>query len=218
MEEISKLLEVTDKLLGPEGCPWDREQTMNSIRPYVLEETCELIEAIDLEDNSHIKEELGDLFFNAIFLSRLAEKEKRFDLKDVVKGVTEKLIYRHPHVFGDKKIQTADGVIKQWDHLKSQEKDKSIRTSALDGIPKSLPALTRAKKIIKKMKKSQHPYISADNYSGSFENEEQLGKLLFSIVSQAEKQGLDPENALRKVLADEEVSFRRREKIPLKSS
>lgn len=212
MEEINKLLEVTDRLLGPEGCPWDREQTMKSIRPYVLEETCELIEAIDLDDNLHIKEELGDLFFNAIFLSRLAEKEERFDLKEVVNGVREKLIHRHPHVFGDKKIHTADAVIKQWDHLKSQEKDKSVRSSALDGIPKSLPALTRAKKIIKKIKKSHFPQASTENHYLSFEDEEQLGKLLFSIVYQAEKQGFDPENALRKVLADEEVSFREFEK------
>jgi tetrapyrrole methylase family protein/MazG family protein len=208
MEEINKLLEVTDRLLGPEGCPWDREQTMKSIRPYVLEEVCELIEAIDLEDNSHIKEELGDLFFNVIFLIRLAEKENRFDLKEVIKSITEKLIHRHPHVFGEKKIQTAKDVIKQWDHLKSQEKDKSIRKSIFDGIPKSLPALTRAKKIIKKMKKSPYSQISTEIHSLSFANEDELGKLLFSLVAEAEKQGLDSENALRKVLATEERSFR----------
>lgn len=208
MDEINKLLEIVDLLLGPDGCPWDREQTMESVRSYVLEETCELIEAIDLQDNAHIKEELGDLFFNAIFLSRLAEKEKRFSFRDVVESVTDKLIKRHPHVFQDVKLDSMEALANQWELLKSQEKGKSQRTSALDGISKSLPVLLRAKKMIKAMKKKKYTHLPEPSMEFLFDNEEDLGRLLYQIAFLAEKKDIDPENALRKVLANEERNFR----------
>lgn len=101
MREFDELIEIIDRLLGPDGCPWDKEQTLQSLRSSVLEEVCEVIEAIDLNDNAHIKEELGDLFFNTIFLCKIAEKEKRFTVTEILKELNEKLIRRHPHVFGE---------------------------------------------------------------------------------------------------------------------
>lgn len=207
MEEINRLLEVTDRLIGPGGCPWDQKQTMKSIRQDLLEEACEFLEAIDLEDNLHMEEELGDLLFVVVFLGRLAEKEKRFTLNQAAKGITEKLISRHPHVFGEGKVDSAEAVMKQWEQLKSKEKGKSHRESVLDGIPKGLPSLARGKKMIKKMRKKN--YGKLPDTSIAFNDEEELGRVLYEIVCQAEKQGLEPEEALRKVLAKEEKAFRR---------
>lgn len=206
IESIDKLISICDRLLGPEGCPWDREQTMQSARTYVLEEVCELIEAIDLNDNSHIEEELGDLFFNAIFLNRLAEKEGRCRLAHVVQGITEKLIRRHPHVFGDVVLEDADAVKRQWDRIKKSENGKEHRKSILDGIPKGLPALSRAYKISKKIGNPSNSIISSD-----FNDEESLGNLLWAVVEGAVAKKIDPENALRKVLALKEKEFRSQE-------
>lgn len=206
MHGFKELINVIDRLLGPAGCPWDREQTMNSIRHYLLEETAELIDAIDLEDNEHIKEELGDLFFHVLFLSRLAEKEGRFHLDDVMKTLTGKLIRRHPHVFGEAKITTSDEVLHQWEQIKKKEKENVQFKSVLDGVPKSLPALARAAKMIKKMKKT--PFQKAPFFK-EIENEEELGSLLWRLVADAEERGLDAEQALRKVLAEQEEAFRK---------
>ncbi len=206
MKEIEELIAVTDTLLGPNGCPWDRQQTLRSARKYPLEEASELIDAIDKGDEEHIKEELGDLFFNAVFLSRLAEKEHRFRMQDVIKGVIEKLIRRHPHVFGNVKIEHTDEVVKQWDQIKKQEK-KVI--SDLDSIPKSLSSLARASKILKRLEKKCYPDQVQQNVTFEFKNEEELGALLLQLVLAGEKAGLDAEHALRKVLGIKERAFRK---------
>lgn len=205
MKEFDELVGVVDRLLGPDGCPWDRKQTMKSIRSDVLEEVCELIEAIDLEDNHHIQEELGDLFFNVVFLSRLAEKEQRTKMEACLHDIAQKLIRRHPHVWGDAKINSADEVLNQWEKIKKSEKGKESRTSALDGIPRGLPALARAQKVIKKAAKKD---FKQQPEALKFDSEEELGEILLGIAAKAELQGLDPEHALKTALNKFEGKFR----------
>lgn len=206
MKEFDELVQVTDDLLGPQGCPWDRAQTMKTIRTDVLEEVSELIESIDLEDNDHICEELGDVFFNVVFLSRLAEKENRTTMKDALKEITAKLIRRHPHVYGEEKIRDVEELYATWNKIKLTEKGKESRVSIIDGIPKGLPALARAFKVIKKIKKTAFP-LSVPEKSYEFSNEQELGALLISITKVAVNQGLNPELALRQVLSKLEQEF-----------
>lgn len=210
--KFDELLQVLDTLLGPQGCPWDREQTLKSMRSSVLEETCELIEAIDLNDNEKILEELGDLFFNAVFFAKLAEKENRFKLDDVIDELRAKLIRRHPHVFGEVNLNDTDAVIKQWEQIKGKEKGKEHRKSALDSIPKNLPALARAQKVVKKMRKAEFLDKTPVKETQLFENEDDLGHVLLALVSKAEESGLNAEHALKKVLAEKERAFRSFEK------
>lgn len=143
-----KLCEVIAKLRSPEGCPWDRVQTLKTIKPYTLEETYELLEAIDTDDNENIKEELGDLLLQVVLDAQIASDENRFDVIDVIEGITAKMISRHPHVFGTAHAVTADDVRSHWE--KEKAKEKSTRSSALDGIPVDLPALAKAARIQKK--------------------------------------------------------------------
>lgn len=212
MKEFEDLIQVIERLLGPNGCPWDQEQTLQSLRSTVLEEVCEVIEAIDLNDNEHIREELGDLFFNVVFLCKIAEKEQRFTMASILSELTEKLIRRHPHVFGDgKKIKTVDELYEQWDKIKKEEKGKNIRKSILDGISKHLPALARAQKSLKKMKKSGYLHSLPQLNDLPINNEKELGEYLLSLVTLAQEKGLDAEHALRKALAHLEKDFLRYE-------
>jgi tetrapyrrole methylase family protein/MazG family protein len=142
LPEFRRLCEVIAKLRSPDGCPWDRQQTLSSIKPYTLEETYELLEAIDSDDNAAIQEELGDVLLQVILDSQIATDERRFGLVDVVRQITEKMVRRHPHVFGDETAVTTDDVKKHWHAAKNAEKQE--RTSKLDGIPKDLPQLARA--------------------------------------------------------------------------
>jgi tetrapyrrole methylase family protein / MazG family protein len=142
------LCEVVARLRSPEGCPWDREQTLSSIKPYTLEETYELLEAIDQNDDSAICEELGDVLLQVVLDAQIAKDEDRFDIVPVIEGITEKMIRRHPHVFGDEHAETAADVSAHWNRAKQSE--KSERTSVLDGIPVDLPALAKAARITKK--------------------------------------------------------------------
>jgi tetrapyrrole methylase family protein/MazG family protein len=202
MEEFNALIDVIERLLAPDGCPWDQEQTMHSIRGSVLEEACEVIEAINLNDNQKIEEELGDLFFNAIFLAKLAEKEGRFKLQDTLLHVTAKLIRRHPHVFGEAVVKTTEQVLKQWEEIKQTEKEGTIK-NVLDGIPQELPALVRAQKISKRLKKMEFPFPTLAN-----SEEMVLGQTLFKLAEEAQQRGLDAEQALRTYLTQLEHSFR----------
>jgi tetrapyrrole methylase family protein / MazG family protein len=211
MKEFDDVIETTERLLGPNGCPWDRVQTMKSTRPCVIEEGAELVDAIDLDDNDHILEELGDMFFVVLFLSKLAEKEQRCTLKEVLESIQQKLIRRHPHVFGEAKINTEDELLKQWEEIKKHERGKKHRKSLLDSIPKGLPALARAQKVTKKMKEAQYPNLTKNRFD--FDTEEQLGKLLLEIAAAAAGKGLDAEHALRKVLVNSENEFRTFENI-----
>lgn len=198
IKSIDELLNIIQTLLGPNGCPWDREQTLLSCRSSVLEETCEVIDAIDSQDGELIREELGDLLFNALFLMFLAEKENKCTTESVVNDLNTKLIRRHPHVFSENKNLeiTLDALYTQWDAIKAQESGKEKRKHHLDGIPKHLPALALAQKVLKKAKKSNKSLEITDN-----DPESQLGKELLELAKKASQQNIDAEQALRKVIA-----------------
>jgi MazG family protein len=145
-----QLVEVVARLRAPDGCPWDREQTLKTIEPFTLEETYEVFEAIDADDNPGISEELGDLLLQVVLYAQIAADEGRFDLVPVIQGITEKLIRRHPHVFENGQAHTSDQVLRNWERVKQQEKQ---RESALDGVPLALPALARAVRLQSKAAK-----------------------------------------------------------------
>ncbi|MFN9718098.1 MAG: nucleoside triphosphate pyrophosphohydrolase [Planctomycetota bacterium] len=145
LPEFQRLCEVVARLRSPEGCPWDRQQTMKTIKPYTLEETYELLEAIDADDNEAIQEELGDVLLQVILDSQIASDEQRFELTAVVRQIADKMIRRHPHVFGDVSAATTDDVRRNWYAMK--QKEKPARQSQLEGIPAALPELARAARI-----------------------------------------------------------------------
>lgn len=145
LPEFERLCRIVAKLRSPEGCPWDRQQTMKTIKPYTLEETYELLEAIDSDDNAAIQEELGDVLLQVVLDSQIAADERRFELSAVVRQIADKMVRRHPHVFGDVEAATTDDVRRNWTALKQQE--KPARTSQLEGIPVALPELARAARI-----------------------------------------------------------------------
>lgn len=161
---VERLVAIMARLRGPDGCPWDREQTLSSLRPYVLEETYEVLEAIDSGDAEAHREELGDLLLQIVFQARLAEEEGRFDLAGVADAISEKLLSRHPHVFGPgatsadarpdpsaEAVRDADGVLRQWAALKKKENEAKGRgKSVLEGVPRELPALARAERLTEK--------------------------------------------------------------------
>ena len=146
------LVEIMKKLRSPEGCPWDREQTHESLLPYLIEETYEVIDAVKKGDDEELKEELGDLLLQVVFHSQIARERGAFDIGDVIDSITRKLIYRHPHVFGNRNdIRTAEDVNREWEKLK--QKEGKVKESILDGIPDSMPSLERAYKLQKKAAK-----------------------------------------------------------------
>ena len=191
MDSFNKLLDVAKTLLGPKGCPWDQKQTLNTLQPYLLEEIHELIEAIDLNDPKKIKEELGDAFYTIIFVSMLADKEGLCTLNEAILSITEKLIRRHPHVFGDVKVKGVEDVMQNWDEIKMQEG----RKSPFEGIPPTLPALAKAQKTAEKLRR-----MKKIDQKTPLMNEEELGEKLWEIVEKAESYGIDAESALRKAV------------------
>jgi len=207
-----RLVELMQRLLSPDGCPWDREQTPMSIRRYVLEEACEVIDAIEANDQEHLAEELGDLALQVVFLAELARREGRFGPDDVVHAVVEKLVRRHPHVFGETEVEGSEEVLRNWEAIKANEKkDRGL----LDGVPRSLPALHRAQRMSEKVSRVGFDWPDP---SGSREKvaeemreldeavgqgdperiEHELGDLLFALVNLARHQRVDAETALRK--------------------
>lgn len=207
MKEFQRLTEIMEALLGPQGCPWDKKQTFESLRKHILEEASELIEAINLEDNEKILEETGDLFFNAIFLCKVAENQARFSTKEVLNEICEKLVRRHPHVFGGKKLQSSEEVAIQWEEIKKTEKTK--RLSILDSIPKEAPALFRAQRMLekcnqKKCDQAGHPI----SMTPSSDPQEDIINAVLELSQKANELGVDLEIALRKRLAQEEREFR----------
>ncbi len=202
MKEFQRLTEIMEALLGPQGCPWDKKQTFESLKKHILEEACELIEAINLEDNEKILEETGDLFFNAIFLCKVAENQERFSTKQVLNEICEKLIRRHPHVFGGKKLESSEEVAIQWESIKKTEKRE--RLSILDSIPKGSPALFRAQRMLDKCNQTKHPI----SITSSSHHEEGIVNTILELSQKANELGIDLEIALRKRLAKEEKEFR----------
>ncbi|URA10516.1 MazG family protein [Thermospira aquatica] len=151
MEAFQKLLRIIETLRSPEGCPWDREQTIPSMRTAIIEEAYELVEAIDTQDKENLKEEMGDLFFVVCFVAYLAQQENLFTIEEMIESVTSKLIRRHPHVFHEKNTITVENVLQNWEAIKSRE--KSTPHHPLKSIPKNLPELQRLYKILNKMKR-----------------------------------------------------------------
>jgi len=215
MMKFEELVDIVAKLRGPDGCPWDREQTRESLKPFLIEEFYELIDAIDENDNDGIKEEMGDLLFQIVLQSQLFSEEGEFDVNEVIDGIARKMVSRHPHVFGDKVIETSDEVEKWWKEHKRRE--GKVYDSAIGGVPRSLPALLRAQKIQLKASKAGFDWDSIGDVFGKIEEEinefreaverndpdkieDELGDLLFVLVRVANFVDVNPEDALRRTI------------------
>ena len=187
---LEQLIATVETLRAAGGCAWDRDQTHESLVRYLLEETYELVDAIETGDNAELIEELGDVLYQVLFHSDIAAEAGRFTLEDVAAHMNAKMIGRHPHVFGDREAETVDDVVAMWDDLKRVEKPS--RTSVLDGVPQAMPSLLLADKLLGK--------TSVDAPALSWASEEALGADLLGIVAAARAQGLDAERALRSAL------------------
>ena len=222
---IDRLKQIVERLRSPDGCPWDREQTHESLKPHVIEECYELIDAIDEKDDQGMQEELGDLLLQVVLHAQMASEEGRFDFDAVADVISEKLIRRHPHVFGDTKLVTSDAVLKQWDAIKRRE--KTNRASALDGVPRGLPALAKAQKTQSKAARVGFDWADAVGSLQKVNEEikelqqadtseklaEELGDLLFSIVNFARKSKLDAEGLLQAATGKFSERFRKMEAL-----
>ena len=195
MEEFGQLIDILNALHGPRGCPWDKKQTFQTLRSYILEEVHELLDSVDENDVEGMVEELGDLFFQILFFAKLGEKSGFFNLKDVIKGVSKKLIRRHPHVFGDLKAETPEEVIDHWERVKQEEKKE--RKTSFREIPKTLNGLARAQKIISKLHRKK---IAFPEKREEESLEFSIGEQLLDVVIRAHREGLDAESALRTIL------------------
>lgn len=217
--ELEKLISLMERLRAPNGCPWDKEQTLESLIPFIIEEAYEVISAIDSKDPSHIKEELGDLMFQVIFASQITKEKNEFDIADVIDTSFTKMVRRHPHVFGDVKAETPEEVLKHWAEIKKEEKKEAGKKEGgyLSGIPEVLPALLRAHKVsqkaakvgfdwkdvrevLAKMEEEMNEFRQAVLARNAEEMEEELGDFLFTVVNIGRFLEVNPENALRKTI------------------
>jgi tetrapyrrole methylase family protein / MazG family protein len=221
-KSFDELVGVMARLRAPGGCPWDREQTHGSLAQYLLEETYEAFDAIQTAEQtgetSHLSEELGDVLLQVVFHSEIAKERGDFDIDSVVEGVTNKLVLRHPHVFGDRDIATAEDVLRNWDELKKQEraasgKEEKKSESILDEVPVHFPALLEGQKLTKKAAKVKFDWTGTDQIFEKLEEElgelkeaitdsknieEEIGDLLFVVMNLARKLDIDAETALKK--------------------
>jgi len=223
-ESFVQLVELMRRLRAPGGCPWDRDQTFQTIKPYMLEEAYEVAEAIDNEDFPHLREELGDLLLQVVFFSQMAADAGYFTVEDVVNAISDKLIRRHPHVFGDTSLDTPDQVKRKWSDLKEEEKKQAAaargeqyekRKSVLDGVSKGAPALMEAYQltdraafvgfdwpnpegIIEKMEEEIAELREARTGSDTDAVRDEVGDLLFTAVNLARGLGLEPESLLKR--------------------
>lgn len=203
--QLEELIAVLEKLRAPGGCAWDREQTHASLVQYLVEETYELVDAIEAGDDAELVEELGDVLYQVLFHSDIAAEEGRFTLEDVAAHMTQKMIGRHPHVFGDVVADTAEAVTANWDVLKRVEKPG--RTSVLDGVPQGMPALALADKLLGRAHKVG--LLDATQPGAvNVQTEDELGPLLLAIVASAKANGLDSERALRSALRELQAEIR----------
>jgi MazG family protein len=216
---IERLLSIMERLRGPQGCPWDREQTLHTLRPYVLEETYEVLEAIDAGDPGEHCEELGDLLLQIVFQAQLRKEEGRFEFADVADAISGKLVSRHPHVFGDADAKDAEAVLRQWAALKREEKRrKGGGESVLEGVPREMPALARADRLTEKASRIGFDWPDAAGARAKVGEElgeldqaiargdrdsieHELGDALFALANLSRKLGIPPEEALRGTLA-----------------
>lgn len=223
---FERLVEIMATLRGPEGCPWDREQDLDSLRPMLIEEVYEVIDAVDSRDFPGLAEELGDLLLHVVFHARLAEEDGRFTIDDVLGGISEKLVRRHPHVFGDDPASTSEEVLRSWEEIKKKEKADAGRNrsgSLLDLVPSKLPALLEAHKISAKVARVGFEWATVDDVFAKLEEEiaelreaiatspasgvsetyrggnveEELGDAFFVLVNIARHLGVDSESALK---------------------
>ena len=208
---IEDLLKVMARLRSPTGCPWDREQDHKSLRFHAVEEVYELMDAIEAGDDHEMVEELGDLLLQIVFHCQLAKERGAFDFEQVARRITEKLIHRHPHVFGETKVKNVDEVWANWEQLKRVEKQgtRHARPSVLDGIPKHLPALLRAEKLAKKARRAK--LLSKGRGSGRRLTKAVVAGELFHLAEQAQRRGWSAEELLRKEIQRQERALRRSE-------
>jgi MazG family protein len=207
---IDELLRIMAKLRSPQGCPWDREQDHLSLRFHAVEEVYELMDAIENADDHEMVEELGDLLLQVVFHCQLARERGAFDFETVTRHIADKLIRRHPHVFGTVKVKNVDEVWANWEKIKAAEKHgtKHARASALDGIPKHLPALLRAEKLLKKARKAK---LLEEAASANRLGKQALARRLFDLTQQALEQGWSAEELLRQETGRRERAWRKRE-------
>jgi tetrapyrrole methylase family protein/MazG family protein len=219
---------IMARLRAPDGCPWDREQTHQSIKDCFLEETYEFLEAVEEKSAPHMREELGDVLLQVLFHAQMASESGDFSLDDVVQELSEKLVRRHPHVFGEVDVAGSDEVVVNWEAIKNTEAGKESRKSRLDGIPRTFPALLRAKKLQLRAAKDGFDWPSVDPVWEKLDEEsrevreavaendpdhveEEVGDLLFAVANLARKLGVDPEIALQRANAKFDSRFRRME-------
>ena len=219
--KFERLVEIMAKLRAPGGCPWDRDQTFDTIKKYTLEETYEVLDAIDARDWAGLREELGDFMLQAVFFAEMAAEQGLFTIDDSLDAINEKLIRRHPHIFGSATADTADDVKKRWDEIKAAEKKEKGPAGLLDGVSRKAPALVEAQQIASKAAGVGFDWDHADQVyakldeevaelrataKGTLEAEDELGDILFVIVNLARFLKVDPEQSLRRANA----KFRRR--------
>jgi len=217
-KRFNNLLKIMSKLRGKKGCPWDKEQTRESLKPFIIEEAYEVIEAIDEKSPEKLKEELGDLLLQVVFHAQLAKEKKEFDMEDILTTLEEKLIRRHPHVFGDVSYEDAKEVLVQWEKIKKEEKANIERESMLDSVPKELPALLRAHRLQDKASRVGFDWKHIDDVFAKVEEEikefkgavkdkkadeieDELGDIFFALVNVARFLEINPEDALRKTIS-----------------
>ncbi len=210
-DALQRLLDLMARLRSPEGCPWDREQTMSSLRPFILEEAYELVEAIGGGEAESIREELGDLLLEVVFVNQIAVEAGLFDMEEVIRGIHDKLVRRHPHVFESERVSSAGKALERWEEIKEREKNKG--GSILDGVPRSLAALARAQKISSRAARAGFDWTSAQEVKAKLEEElrelegavasknaeaveEEMGDILFALVNLARHLEVDAEVAL----------------------
>lgn len=207
---INDLLAVMARLRSPTGCPWDREQDHRTLRFHAVEEVYELLDAIEAGDDHEMAEELGDLLLQVVFHCQLARERGVFDFEKVARNITDKLIRRHPHVFGDVKVKNVEQVWANWEQIKRAEKKgtKHERPSAFDGIPKHLPALLRAEKLVKKARKAR---LAAEEKPAKKLSRRELAAQLFQLAQTAQQNGWSAEELLRGEAKKRERAWRKME-------
>ena len=215
---FSRLVALMARLREPGGCPWDRKQTPESLKPFLIEECYEVVDAIEEGAPDQVKEELGDLLFQILFHARIAEEQDQFTITDVVTGIHEKMTRRHPHVFGDEQLSTDKEVLSNWEEIKKKEKGYEDRRSILEGVPRTLPSLLRAHRLQERAARIGFDWshlqealpkldeeigeLKASLHTGNAEKvEEELGDVFFMLVNLSRFLGVDPEQALRKTIS-----------------
>jgi uncharacterized protein YabN with tetrapyrrole methylase and pyrophosphatase domain len=209
---INDLIRIMARLRAPDGCPWDREQNHRSLRWHAVEEVYELLDAIEAGDDHELEEELGDLLLQVVFHCQLAKERGAFDFERVARHISDKLIRRHPHVFGNVKVRDVDQVWANWEKIKRAEKHGThrARPSALDGIPKHLPALLRAEKLLKKARRAG--LLASKKRERGWSSRTAMARVLFEMAKTAQSRGWSAEDLLRSETLRREKALRKRER------